>query len=496
MSEIIHNNITKQGTSLDVAQNFTIYEAIAKQYTPREIRALVASEATCQKVVSFIASKMSVVDFSVKTLRKKRTKTIDDEVINTNRVLRNLIPWFQKAQIQANIVGKAYLVIDYHNPEGNDTGYQLVAPITWSSTEIDSLAAVEVLSGDLYIWSKSRKYLIKRGLAISKLDDSNIDLWLTKRRANSKALDLLDVIEESHILEFTAFDYQNDTDIYGNNYDNNLSFRRLNYNPISYRITRFISSLLRYLSFVSATLNRLHRSEAIVYSKDNLGENNLELSKNIAQRSGIFDESSIKASVTELIENELERVRASLTNFGITLIDKKNSVEMLARSMSGIDKLHDVFKQDLIASSGLTEFALLGFSSSGGGLASLDNRDRKAIATEVDEQFSNHWKPILQYLASSLLIDYEEYYSVEITQLKSFTLTELESADWLEKRVNVLLNLLDKGIIDKESIRKEILSNNALGNYFLFDYDDNKRLTALDEQLTTNEKLQKNNQET
>ena len=65
MSDIVTNLKTKQGTRDDVAQNFTIDDAIKGTYTPKQMRAIVASDSMCRKVVDFLPKVMADVKFDV-----------------------------------------------------------------------------------------------------------------------------------------------------------------------------------------------------------------------------------------------------------------------------------------------------------------------------------------------------------------------------------------------------------------------------------------------
>lgn len=472
MTEIVQNNITKQGSTLDVAHNFNLSSVISKSYTYNQLRLLVGSESLAEKVVSYLPRTMGDVSFSIGVIgRKKRVRTISEQISWCNTELRKMIPWFVDAQIQANIVGKSYLIFDsFFDSPSKD--FPLLHHIDWIRDSVTGLNPLRVVPHDLYKWNNERTYLHKITNSITgDITETKINKWIS----NLNKLDIdkyqYDFIEASHVIEFTAFDYQNDTETIKyltNNYIDNSSI------AINYRLTRFIPSLLRYLSFISATLNRMHRSEAVVYKKDNLGDISVELAKYVATQTGLSSSDSIQFEVdaSQLIEQELERIQRCLTNFGVVMTDSKNSIDMLSRNMTGVDKLQDVFKHDVIASSGLTEFALFAVTGAGGGLANMDIRDRAAIAKQTDQLFKDHWSPLLLYLANCLLINFRDSHIFNIDAEQSFKLSELESSEWLERRVKVLLDLLDRGVIDKNLVRRELASNNALGHYFMITDSD------------------------
>lgn len=480
MTDIIQNNITKQGSTLDVAQNFNLSSVINKTYTYNQLRLLVGSESLAQKVVNYIPQTMGDVSFSIGIIgRKKRVKNITEEVSWCNTELRKMIPWFIDAQIQANIVGKAYLIFDsFFKSPNND--FPLLHNIDWVKDNVTGLNPLKVVPGDLYKWNLERTHLYKvSNLLNGNIDANKINTFVSNLDKSKINQHQYDFIDNSHIIEFTAFDYQNDTESFKNissQYVNDSSI------AINYRLTRFIPSLLRYLSFISATLNRMHRSEAVIYKKDNLANINLEIAQYVSTQTGVSSNDPIQFEhdVNQLVEQELERIQKCLTNFGVVMTDSKNSIDMLSRNMSGIDKLQDVFKHDLIASSGLTEFSLFAVTGAGGGLSNMDIRDRAAIAKQTDQLFKDHWSPMLLYLANCLLIKFNDSYIFNIEAEQSFKLSELESSEWLERRVKILLDLLDKGVIDKKLIRRELSSNNSLGHYFMITDADVEYLNQLD----------------
>lgn len=504
MNSIISNSITTQGFDNDVESNFTINNLQNEKFTYEQLRGLVAIDSYCQKVVSYLPEAMGNVEFEAKATVNKRSRNIRETLSWINNCLKPLIPWFVEAQIEANILGKSYLVFDVHYENNSITTNQnlkyfpLVEDINYQASNIldvsiKSIIPLKVISIDNYKWSQDNKFLIRihsgvDGYSFSNINNEyQINKWVNEKISKYKN-DLqkiqnlqYEIIESTHIIEFTAFDYQDNNS--QTNTRKSIKQSALLSNQlenVSFRLIRFLPALLRYLSFLNATLNRMHRSEAVIYKKDNLGETNQAIAKFVSQTS----DNQLIPNVTELIKEELKILRDSLKNFGVALIDKKNEIDMISRSMAGIDNLDNVFSKDLIASSKLTEYSLFGMNSQGAGLASLDIRDRMAIAKQTDELFNNHWKPQFLYLANCLgessgkII--EGVHDLYIFQTPSFTLSQLEAAEWLEKRIDILINLKNAGIIDNITILNELSGNGELGRYFSLNDSDVARLTSED----------------
>lgn len=505
MNSRISNSVTTQGFDNDVESNFTINNLIDEKFTYEQLRGLVAIDSYCQKVVSYLPETMGGVEFEVRASVNKRSRNINDTLSWINNCIKPLIPWFVETQIQANIVGKAYLVFDVHsaiiskNVNENKKYFPLVEAINYQANNtleknVKFITPLKIISIDKYRWSDDNNFLIKIHSGVDGFHYSStnkeyqINKWVTEKtykyKNNLQKIESLqyEIIESSHIIEFTAFDYQDDSHNVQNNSRKSIQETALlsnNLENVSFRLIRFLPSLLRYLSFLNATLNRMHRSEAVIYKKNDLGETNQAIAKFVSQTS----DNQLIPNVTELIKEELKTLRDSLKNFGVALIDKKNEIEMISRSMAGIDNLDNVFSKDLIASSKLTEYSLFGMNSQGAGLASLDIRDRMAIAKQTDELFANHWKPQLLYLATCLgegsgkII--QGIHDLYIFQSPSFTLSQLEASEWLEKRINILINLKNAGIIDNLTILNELSGNSELGQYFSLNNADVARLTAI-----------------
>lgn len=514
MQPIISNSVTTQGFENDVESNFTIEQIALQKVTPYQLRTLVSSDAYCEKVVSYLSQAMGNVSYEVKHTANKRSRNITPTISWINDCLKAFIPWFVEAQTQANIVGKAYLIFDVvpdpSIPLELPTPFNyfpLLSPIENylnlssqietlnQSNNIIGVTPLKIVSYGEYGWTSDNKFLISNSqfsghLEIhNSLDQSKVIKWATDKVSGdiNKINDYQHhIIESSHVIEFTAFDYQDDREALniGNRsltgQSRGVGVVRQPYVGISFRLIRFLPSLLRYLSFLNATLNRMHRSESIVYKKDNLGETNQMLARQLSQTS--IPENQLTPSVIELIQEELKVLRSSLKNFGVAMIDKKNEIDMISRSMAGIDNLDNVFSKDLIAASKLTEYSLFGMNSQGAGLASLDIRDRMAQAKQTDELFANHWLPHLLSLANFLgrasnkVI--EGTHNLYIYQSPSFKLTQLESGDWLDKRIKVLIDLKNAGVIDNVIILNELSGNGELGQYFSFTGADVDRLTT------------------
>lgn len=506
MVNIINNRLTNQGDiNSDVESNFTLEHVLNKSIPSIKLRALVANDDYCQKVVNLLCSEMSNVKFDLNYSVYKRSRNIKSDIDRIHSELESLIPWFAEAQKEANIVGKSYLIFDVNYAREIESPYNnfpLTIDIDWEENKygITSLKPLKVVSCDRYFWDKREKYLLQRSNQSSNAvtaKDLSIDFvedWvLNNSDEDEEKIEELqfEIINNSHVIEFTAFDYQDDSDIFYR-YDRNLSvsLRNRKYidceyggdTGVSFRLIRFLPSLLRYLSFLNATLNRMHRSEAIVYKKEDLGELNQALARYVSNNS----DNALVPDITDLIKQELTTLQNSLRNFGIAQIDKRHDIEMLSRNLSGLKDLESCFSRDLIAASHLTEFTLFGTTNAGSGLSSLDVRDRAAIAKQTDNLFVNHWVPSLTHIAKSLAkispnIQLESHHNIYIVNHESFKLSQLESSEWLQKRIDVLLDLLKEKVIDREIVLKEISSNNSIGKYFNIDDADVTRLLSSNE---------------
>lgn len=506
-TNLVSNELTGQGTNNDVETNFSIKQVIQKGINAYQLRSLVASDSYCQKVVGYLPKSMGAVKFHANITASKRSRNTNNITNWINDNLKTLMPWFVEAQTQANIVGKAYLMFVVETITPKEIPYNvlpLLEPIDLNENLESNRLRVgkqvfykfRVGACDEYVYSRNGEFLIRRYSSDGSRIFNRFDFDQTKALTygnqlisrygnNLKRLEIIqhDIVHVSHVIEFTAFEYQDDREVLliskkRQRANNNFKLDDLSNNGISFRLTRFLPALLRYLSFINATLNRLHRSEATIYKKENLGETNQAIARYISQSSG----NNLVPNITELIQNELESLRRSLRNFGIALVDKSSEVEMISRSMTGIDNLDKIFSKDLISASGLTEFSLFGMTSVGAGLANLDVRDRAAIAKQTDELFADYWKPHILYLANLLGIGsgqlLPDIHTIAIEQEDSFKLSELEASEWLEKRVKVLLDLLGAGVIDQTAVRNEISSNGSIGRYFALNQADLERLNS------------------
>lgn len=387
--------------------------------------------------------------------------------------------------------------------------FPLLAAIDWRDHDIQRLTPFQVVAGDNYVWSSDRKYLYRKngsfstqqtgvfsntdiyGVSRVSVNENDVLQWAQSQLNGSTATGgtyqsvadrikdtQYEVIEASHVIEITAFDYQDDTDADMNETDSYCLMEPgqiggIGQRKVSYRLVRFVTALLRYLSFVNATLNRMHRSEFIAYGKEGLGDINLDIARQLAQTSRGETSSSPDGTLNlhpvDVIQAELDRILDSAKNQGIIMYDAKHKVELIARTMSGIDKLHDVFSSDLIAASGLTEFTLFGKNNAGAGLASLDIRDRKFIADQADQLWADHWYPIMVFMARNLAYSTDsisEPSEIELQNEKSFKLTDSEAAEYLDKMIKPRILLIDKQVFSPQEIRRELLGNSLLANYF------------------------------
>lgn len=235
MGDIIYNRITKQGDKRDIAQNFTINDAIEQQYSAKTLRAVVASESIPRKVVDFLPKTMADVGFDVEVAGSASSENTEDTIWVTDQ-LKRLIPWVTEAQIMANIVGKAYVVFDRYqtlfdeerlndlqsipkrggadnlNPDVEDIQvvgtesedqnglldlfstpviadsaedfeltpdeqlkevFPLAYGIEWTEEIIDTVYGVQILPGDFYSWTSDGNYLYKSLNSAAFSDGSN-----------------------------------------------------------------------------------------------------------------------------------------------------------------------------------------------------------------------------------------------------------------------------------------------------------------------------------
>lgn len=356
--------------------------------------------------------------------------------------------------------------------------------IDWDNFGDMQIAGVEIVDGDVYKMSSDGRFLYRNWSlgqhSAPQQQEINIKKTLTKwynddPYGNSNELD---IIHKSHVIEFTAFDYQEQKQDRPNRHGidgHSLSGNTTVAHP-SYRLTRFVSALLYYDSFVNSVLNRTHRSEFIAYKKPNLGDTNLELARLSAAAD--FSHPAIPAPVldpTTAIETELQTIANSALNLGVVLVDKDCDLTMIARSFTGIQNVHDVFRPIVIGASGLTEFTLMGLTMAAAGLNSHDVRDRMAIASQVDALFRDTWQPILEQLANKIATSYPSFPTYSYLSIKpesSFKLTELEIADVLDKLVATRLALVEKGIISREELRAELKGDGLIGKYFIITEPD------------------------
>lgn len=481
------NSITSQHTSTDVEANFTIHDVLQPSYTPELLRLITQDDSHCQKVVSYYPQMMGRVNFDVKINYTKRSRNEKSTITWINDCLHSLLPWFVEAQTQANIVGKSYLVFDVISDDWSNypfaSNFSLSFPI---NTNVKQIYGAKVFGCDEVYHTDDNEYIVKRYSkdAINKsfLNEQDVIKWATiKSKLLTYQQDKIkfDIIHKSHVIEFTSFDYQDNREAL------RISKRRLYvdnprdttdvYEGISFRLIRFIRACLRFSSFINATLNRMHRSEAIIYKKDNLGEVNQAIARMVATTS----DNNLKVDVTEVIKEELTNIRNSMRNFGVTLIDKKNDIEMMSRSFAGISDLADIFYRDLISASGLTEYGLFGTTSAGSGLAGVDERDKRQDAEVTDNLFANHWNPLLLWLANFLGYSSglsSEKHILSIETEPSYKISSKELAELVDKKVSTLINLLNAGVIDREAIINIISSNNVLGKNFDIDESDIQRL--------------------
>ena len=557
-SEIIYNPLTKQGTKSDVAQNFTISDAIGKTYSHRQVRALVGSEAIPRKVVDYLPKVMSDVQFDVQVAGTSSDDNEDDTIWITDQI-RSLIPWMTEGQIVANTVGKAYLVFDRYQEfyeedrltdiqtqpktqaaemdnqtddtddadgtesispldellnmkldTGSDSDYELTPdeklqeklplpfPIDWSQEIIESVYGVQILPGDFYGWTPDGEYLYRntdsalrgknsfQGERKINLSSKSVVKWVQNQKEHVDDDDKMQkskylVVHRSHVIELFAFDYQDDT-IYDDKKTLIIGENNRKKPRTSHRITRFIPAFLRYASFLNATLNRIHRSEFLAYAKENLGDLALDIARAMAESNlgsgatGTATPEEANANVMLVMQQEMQRILDSAMNQGLVMYDAKHKLDIVSRTFTGLKDFNNIFRDNLIAASGLTEFVLFGINSAGTGLASMDIRDRKFIADQSDSLWADHWMPPLLHLANLLsmtkdLINLEKDV-LKIRLEKSFKLTDTELAEWVERVINSRAKLLEARVLTPAMVLKELSSDSMLGQHFTLVKED------------------------
>jgi hypothetical protein len=162
---------------------------------------------------------MGNVDFDVKLNYIKRSRNVNDKVTWINNSLKSIIPWFVEAQKTANIVGKAYLVFNVKSinpiPENQ---FPISQEIIWDNN-VEGLIGLKVFGCDELNRTDDDKYFIKRysnsdGIrSLNNLTETDVADWVKRKRTlpeNKIKDNQYSVIHSSHVLEFTAFDYQDD----------------------------------------------------------------------------------------------------------------------------------------------------------------------------------------------------------------------------------------------------------------------------------------------
>jgi hypothetical protein len=460
-------------------------------YTADQLRFIVNNDAYCYKVISYFCERMGNVDFDVKLNYIKRSRNVNDKVTWINNSLKSIIPWFVETQKTANIVGKAYLVFNVKSinpiPENQ---FPISQEIIWDNN-VEGLIGLKVFGCDELNRTDDDKYFIKRysnsdGIrSLNNLTETDVTDWVKRKRTLSQDKikdNQYSVIHSSHVLEFTAFDYQDDREtLLLHNKRRTISEAAIrndnnDYLGISFRLIRFLDAMNNYKQFIKYTLKRMNHSEATLYKKENLGEINQAIAKHIASS----NENQLQANITEVIKQELVTIRDSLSEFGVALIDKKNDIVTISRNLSGVSDIADIFYRDIIAASYLTEYALFGTTSGGSGLAGVDERDRAQLGQATDELFANYWKPILQLLSNFLAQAtgqiYDDKHVLSIDQKPSYKMSPTDASDWLSSRIKILIDLYKEGLIDKQVVLNEITSNGMLGSHFSINESDISRL--------------------
>jgi Protein of unknown function (DUF1073) len=522
MAQPIKNSLTRQGSKKDVAQYFDVDQIVSHDFTPDQLRAVVSASWMCQKVVAHIPKEMVNVQFGLTlTGQTGKSRSVQDLTIIQEQ-LKRLMPWFGEAQKRANIVGKAYLLIqttdvdpinvDIQNQEtidevfaeeieelkyGNtislnsnnqygtddetisaqqlEIRFPYSLPLDWTRFSQIQVSGIDILDGDMYTFEKNKRFLIKNEQIkrSSNIDipDINIEQTLSKWYNESPDGDdkTLEIIHRSHLIEFTAFDYQppKTEKVKGSPVDKDLRGKKSCENA-SFRLTRFITTLLYFESFVNATLNRVHRSEFISYKKENLGDTNLEIARASANNPSHPSAPPNVIDPEAAILDELNTIANSALNLGIVLTDKTSDIALVARSFTGLNNVSDVFRPLIIGASGLTEFSLFGLTMVAPGLSTND-RDRMAISGQVDILFRDAWQPLIESIANHIAISYKTFPTnsyLSVKAISSFRLTELELADVLDKMIDTRLKLIAQGIISKEELRSELKGDGVLGKYF------------------------------
>jgi hypothetical protein len=404
--------------------------------------------------------------------------------------------------------------------------FPLSVPIEWENEKIERLTAYHVLSGDEYVWSSDRKYLYRKsgdfqgstngfgatgidGVSRYRIRNEDVLKWANSKLSGQSGTDnaamsaseriqsaQYEVIEASHLIELTAFDYQDDIGADTNDGVMTMGSMTIGRNgraimsagkekKVTFRLARFASAFLRYITFVNLSLNRYARSEFLAYAKDGLGDINLDIARALATQNGAAGIMGGQQEVDPLavIQAEMERILKSSAN-GLVMYDAKHRLEMIPRTFAGVDKLYDVFSADLIGASGLTEFTLFGKNNAGAGLASLDIRDRKMVADSADNLWADHWMPTLSHLARQLAHSVDSVIDVDDIVLSaddSFKLTQQETGEWLKDQIEARVPLIELGVFSAQEIRDELLRSSELGNSFNITVEPGSRAPGVPE---------------
>lgn len=547
----INNSLTRQGTAKDVAEYFDINDIKSRVYSQDQLRAVVSASWMCQKVVGNIPKEMVNVQFGLTlTGQPGKNRSIQDLTLIQEQ-LRRLMPWFGETQRRANIVGKAYLLIDVDsvdpilsNIEAEESPEEALIndeedqryfdtsisttidssafvnevplerlmerfpyslPLDWSAFSNVQISGADVLDGDVYEFDSKNRFLMKKFAASTTgvvTSGNGVDVRATLNKWYNQDPDgdtnTTELIHRSHVIEFLAFDYQEPKNSNGNDSKFDKDLRKTSCgSTASFRLTRFIDALLYYQSFINATLNRVHRSEFLSYQKENLGDTNLEIARAMASNPSHPSAPPNIIDSSAAITDELNTIANSALNLGVVLTDTTSNMTMLSRSFSGLNNIHDVFRPIIIGASGLTEFTLFGLTMASAGLNSHDVRDRMAISGQVDILFRDSWQPIIEKLSNQVAQSYQfpvnAYLAVKAST--SFKLTELEIADVLDKLVDTRIKLVELGVISREELRAELKGDGLLGKYFIISEPDKtteKEITRNDELLESSPMVNKN----
>jgi hypothetical protein len=97
----------------------------------------------------------------------------------------------------------------------------------------------------------------------------------------------------------------------------------------------------------------------------------------------------------------LEVAKRAIRDEGIFLTDAERKAVFVTRNLTGVPEIHEAIRVAAIGASGLTEATLFNFTLTGGGLASVDLRDRLSIQSAVMKVLTR-WEQQLEPLLASV----------------------------------------------------------------------------------------------